>query len=87
MQISADQSRCPICQNRLVFDQILHHMVCAYIGPSNDFVETSDGYVCPKCRRGIVSSDAACEIVGTSARCEACGKEMIVSPANGPDPH
>ncbi|MBR0830513.1 hypothetical protein JQ596_33900 [Bradyrhizobium manausense] len=81
MQISANQSNCPVCQNRLAFDQILHHMVCAYVGPSGDFGETDDGYVCPKCRRGIVSSDPACEIVGTSARCSACGKEMIVSPA------
>jgi len=53
---------------------------CAYIGPQYDFTPTAAGYICPKCRRGIVSADPACEIVGTSARCTQCGKEMIVSP-------
>ncbi|WP_425350530.1 hypothetical protein [Methylorubrum extorquens] len=55
-------------------------MICAYIGPQYDFAESPAGYTCPKCRRSIVSDDMACEIVGVSARCTACGKEMIVSP-------
>ncbi|MBR1129483.1 hypothetical protein [Bradyrhizobium iriomotense] len=83
MQISADETMCPVCGNRLAFDRILHHMICAYVGPSSDFVETGDGYVCPKCRRSITSGDPACEEVGTSARCSACGKETIVSPVAG----
>jgi len=54
--------------------------VCAYVGPSYDFVETPEGYLCPKCRHGIAAGDPACEILGTSARCSACGREMVVSP-------
>jgi hypothetical protein len=59
---------------------VLHHMMCAYVGPQYDFAATAAGYVCPKCRREIVSGDPACEIVGTSARCVRCSKEMMVSP-------
>ena len=81
MQIERCQSACPICgTDGLAFFPIFHHMLCAYVGPQYDFTVTSAGYTCPKCRRGIVSGDRACEIVGTSARCIHCGKEMVVSP-------
>jgi hypothetical protein len=81
MQIKWDQSTCPVCgAQRLEIVPLFHHMVCAYIGPRYDFLPTADGYTCPKCWRGIGSGDMACEIVGTSARCGACGKEAIVSP-------
>ena len=80
MQIEWEQSACPACgAHRLEIVPVLHHMICAYIGPRYDFVPAAAGYTCPKCRRSIVSGDIACEIVGTSARCGACGKEAIVS--------
>jgi predicted RNA-binding Zn-ribbon protein involved in translation (DUF1610 family) len=53
-------------------------MVCAFVGPSYDFDERQAGYSCPKCRRDIVSGDETCEIVGASARCAGCFKEMVV---------
>jgi hypothetical protein len=81
MQIDADQSTCPACgAEGLEIVPVLHHMICAYFGPLYDFVPTDNGYVCPKCRRDIVSNDPACEIVGQSARCIRCGKETVVSP-------
>ena len=81
MQIEEDQSVCPACSaEALEFYPVLHHMICAYIGPEYDFVQSAAGYTCPKCRRGIVSGDHACEILGTSARCVRCRKEMVVSP-------
>jgi hypothetical protein len=81
MQIEADQSVCPACgAARLEFFPVLHHMMCAYVGPEYDFFLAADGYTCPKCRRAIVSNDHACEIVGTSARCSLCSQEMVVSP-------
>ena len=43
-------------------------------------VPTARGYSCPKCRRGIVAGDDASEIVGTSARCIRCLKEMVMLP-------
>jgi len=82
VQIEADQSYCPVCKAaRLEGYPVLHHMICAFIGPSYDFVEKGAGYICPKCRRKIVSGDGTCEIVGASARCANCFSEMLVSPA------
>lgn len=79
MQIEADQSSCPVCgAARLVSSPVIHHMVCAYVGPQFDFEEMSAGLTCPKCRRELRASDA--EIVGTSARCANCHAEMMVSP-------
>jgi len=70
MQIEADQRVCPACgAEGLEMFPVLHHMMCAYVGPQYDFAAALDGYTCPKCRRAIVSGDHACEIVGTSARC------------------
>jgi hypothetical protein len=80
MQIESDRSTCPACAAGLEIVPVLHHMVCAFVGPAYDFAPVAAGYVCPKCRRGIVSGDNTCEIVGTSARCIRCGREMTVSP-------
>jgi hypothetical protein len=81
MQIEADQTVCPACgAEGLKIFPVLHHMPCAYVGPQYDFASAAAGYTCPKCRRGIVLGDPACEIVGTSARCVRCRKEMMMSP-------
>jgi hypothetical protein len=81
MQIDGDQTVCPACGAAgLQIFPVFHHMICAYVGPEYDFAPAVAGYSCPKCRRGIVSGDAACEIVGTSARCLRCRNEMVVSP-------
>ena len=88
MQIEADQSMCPACGTGGVeFFPVFHHLTCAYVGPEYDFIPAAAGYACPKCRRDIVSGDRACEIVGTSARCHRCGREMIVSPPAGAARH
>ena len=84
MQIDPHQSVCPACGAAgLEYFSVLHHMICAYVGPEYDFVPAAAGYICPKCRHEIVSGDLACEIVGTSARCRGCGQEMVVSPPAG----
>jgi hypothetical protein len=79
-QIEAGQSECPTCGAALEFFPVLHHMICAYVGPEYDFAPAPKGCTCPKCRRGIAFGDDTCEIVGTSARCEPCGREWVVSP-------
>jgi len=82
MQIEIDQSRCPVCRvGALQHAPVFHHMLCAYVGPQYDFAPADAGYICPKCRRGIISGDPACEIVGTSARCSRCDEEMVVVPS------
>ena len=83
-QIEASQTVCPTCSSALEFFPVLHHMICAYVGPEYDFTSAAAGYTCPKCLRPIVSGDHACEIVGTSARCIQCRNEMLVSPSAGP---
>ena len=84
MQIEADRSVCPACGvGRLEYFPQVHHMICAYVGPQYDFAAAVGGDTCPKCRRDIVSGDPAGEIVGTSARCVRCRKEMVVSPLDG----
>lgn len=87
MRIEIDQTVCPACgASALQFYPILHHLICAYIGPVYDFAESRLGFVCPKCRREIVSGDQNCEIIGTSARCCVCWKEMVVSPSTAAPP-
>lgn len=81
MQVEVTQLTCPDCQAALQFFPVLHHTICAYVGPQYDFGEISDGMLCPKCERRIGPLDAACEIVGQSARCPQCLVEMPVSPA------
>jgi hypothetical protein len=81
MQIEADQSLCPVCTGQLASFSVLHHLICAYVGPEYDFTATAAGLTCPKCRRAIVANDPACEIVGISARCSRCRSELVVSPS------
>ncbi|MBR0740363.1 hypothetical protein JQ581_25860 [Bradyrhizobium liaoningense] len=82
MQVESNQAVCPTCgAEGLHRFPVFHHMICAYVGPVYDFGMEIDGYSCPKCRRSIMPNDAACEIVGTSARCPRCRREMVVSPA------
>jgi hypothetical protein len=83
MQVESDQTLCPACgAAELKFFALLHHMICAYVGPQYDFAPTLAGHRCPKCRRAILLGDPGCEIVGTSARCENCSNELIVFPRN-----
>jgi hypothetical protein len=81
-QIEEGRPVCPACGAvGLKYFPVLHHMICAYVGPEYDFVPSATGYTCPKCRRYIVPGDCACEIVGESARCDRCRREMMVSPS------
>lgn len=82
MQIAAGHATCPACgAPGLDIVPVLHHMICAYVGPQYDFEPSPDGCVCPKCRRLIRPGDRACEIVGTSARCTRCRTEAPVFPS------
>jgi hypothetical protein len=80
MQLAVGQLKCPVCSAaRLEFFPVLHHMICAYVGPQYDFAATPVGYVCPKCCRTIRAGGSDGEIVGTSARCVACQAEVPVT--------
>ncbi len=42
---------CPKCESTdLVTENLIHHFVCAYVGPEHDF-HSGDYMVCPKCNR------------------------------------
>ncbi len=82
MQVEANRPTCPSCgATRLSFSPVIHHMLCAYVGPQYDFADRPEGLACPKCRRVLEAGTRDAEIVGTSARCAACGAEMMVAPA------
>jgi uncharacterized protein with PIN domain len=82
MKVERERPVCPDCSAELELFPLLHHMMCAYVGPQYDFALGAEGYNCPKCRRNIASGDPACEIVGTSARCVRCGKEVVLPPSS-----
>jgi hypothetical protein len=82
MQYTATLVSCPACQAEDVETHaIVHHLICAYVGPDYDF-EDGEGYRCPKCLRALRDHDPCAEITGAGARCRLCGTEFVV-----PDGH
>ena len=56
---------------------VLHHMPCAYVGPTYDFIASLGGYSCPKCGAVFAASGCDSEILGYAWRCPACGAEWV----------
>lgn len=78
MQPDAKRVRCPACRaTEIDISSIVHHLICAYVGPNYDF-EDREGYRCPKCLRALHDHDPHAEIVGESACCRCCGTEFVV---------
>jgi transcription elongation factor Elf1 len=78
MPSDAIRFTCPACgSSEVEATPIVHHLICAYVGPSYDF-EARDGHRCPKCLRALRDHDHAAEIVGESARCRLCETEFVV---------
>jgi len=78
MLIGAARLTCPACQGEdLSIASIVHHRICAYVGPDYDF-KAEGGCRCPKCLRALHDRDRYAEIVGESARCRRCGAEFVV---------
>ncbi|MBB4038758.1 DNA-directed RNA polymerase subunit RPC12/RpoP [Microvirga flocculans] len=73
---------CPFCgaaASRVV--PVIHHMICAYVGPEYDFEREEKGYRCPKCRRPLRDEAQDWEAVGASAQCSRCHAEFLVKDA------
>ena len=67
---------CPACQAEAAHKfPILHHMLCAYVGPSYDFPLEAGEHRCPKCRRPLKAESTDWEIAGDCLLCEPCGAE------------
>ena len=78
MPSNAIRFACPACgSSETEAAPIVHHLICAYVGPSYDF-EAQHGHRCPKCLRTLRDHDDAAEIVGESARCRLCETEFVV---------
>ncbi len=78
MRPRAVRVTCPSCQaDDAAVSSIVHHLICAYVGPDYDF-EATDGYRCPKCLRALHDHDRYAEIVGQSARCRRCEAEFVL---------
>ena len=78
MRPGATRITCPVCRTEdAEIHAIVHHLICAYVGPDYDF-EVEEGYRCPKCLRALRDHDPHAEIVGDGARCRLCGTEFIV---------
>jgi DNA-directed RNA polymerase subunit RPC12/RpoP len=78
MQPGATHVSCPVCRTKdVAIHAIVHHLICAYVGPDYDF-EHGESYRCPKCLRALRDHDASAEITGTGARCRLCGTEFVV---------
>ena len=56
---------------------VLHHMPCAYVGPSYDFTAGDGGYTCPKCDLAFKEGGRESEILGYARKCMACGTEWL----------
>jgi hypothetical protein len=57
-------------------------MICAYVGPEYDFAPAVAGYTCPKCRRGIVSGDPACDGDKRAMRAMPQGDGSVAIPSH-----
>ena len=58
--------------------EILHHFLCAYVGPAYDFASSAKGRICPKCARCIDLDADSWEVVGHSLICQICGSELAL---------
>lgn len=57
--------------------QVLHHLPCAYVGPSYDFVMSGGVFICPKCDISFTTSGRDGEVLGYALRCPTCGAEWL----------
>lgn len=72
-----------VCDNchadEIISCPIIHHYLCAYIGPSYDFLKTDTGYQCPKCKCNLQKDEGSdWENVGQVKKCQSCGTETLV---------
>lgn len=56
---------------------VIHHFLCAYVGPGYDFMRKADEYFCPKCRLAIDKCGGDSEVIGYSLSCNDCGAEWV----------
>ncbi|MGO4678101.1 hypothetical protein AB4Z40_35125 [Bosea sp. 2YAB26] len=79
--------QCDICRSGDVErHRVIHHMICAYIGPEYDFARSGDERHCPKCRRRLLGAGRDWEVVAASLQCRICRREIVVPEVADPNP-
>lgn len=75
------REECEKCRSsHLRETRLVHHFNCAFQGPENTF-QTSDGLVCPKCRRALRHHGVDYDKPGSVVQCLGCdheGAESVV---------
>jgi len=72
-------SACTHCRSkRLRRVDVIHHYLCAYVGPKYDFEIIECELICPKCARRIDQAPDNWEVVGHSLFCEECRFEKTL---------
>lgn len=75
---------CPGCGAPAAAHDVLHHFLCAYVGPDYDFFETGkDHFSCPKCLRPLLREGDDWEKIGRSLSCSDCGSEIPLQDEQG----
>jgi DNA-directed RNA polymerase subunit RPC12/RpoP len=70
---------CARCGSKsVVLSDVVHHLVCAYVGPDYDFDLHLESGRCPKCHRNLLPWRNDWEVVSSSLRCAECGHEAVV---------
>ncbi|MBZ9653667.1 hypothetical protein [Phyllobacterium lublinensis] len=73
--------RCLACNSTMLERHVVvHHMICAYVGPEYDFTVRAEQKCCPKCMRQLLGRGEDWEAVGICVLCEQCGRETILPP-------
>jgi uncharacterized OB-fold protein len=67
---------CPKCKSPdIESDNVLHHFVCAYVGPENDFVK-DERMICPKCNRRLKHIGVDYDRPSVIYNCNVCRNEF-----------
>jgi hypothetical protein len=56
---------------------VIHHYLCAYVGPDYDFALHNNAAICPKCKRSLNNNPKDWEDIGASFYCSSCGAEYM----------
>ena len=71
---------CPKCAStNICLERVLHHFLCAYVGPTSDFVSQQSEFICPKCNLHLSDIANDWEAIGLSISCRSCGYQSIAS--------